>query len=79
MTMADLPTVDDVGVGPRADRPKRRTFTPEYKDRILAELDAAEHGQRDAILGREGFVLLACGRLATNARGCGASRWSSRR
>jgi transposase-like protein len=55
MTMADLPTVDDVRVGPRADRPKRRTFTPEYKDRILAELDVAEHGQRGAILRREGL------------------------
>lgn len=53
--MADLPAVDDVGVGPRADRPKRRTFTQEYKDRILAELDAAEHGQRGAILRREGL------------------------
>lgn len=55
MTTADLPAVDDGGVGPRADRPKRRTFTQEYKDRILAELDAAEHGQRGAILRREGL------------------------
>jgi transposase len=55
MTMADLPAVDDVGVGPRADRPKRRTFTQEYKDRILAELDAAEHGKQGAILRREGL------------------------
>ena len=54
MTMADLPT-DDVGMGARADRPKRRVFTQEYKARILAEYDAAEHGQRGAILRREGL------------------------
>ena len=30
MTMADAP-VDDGGVSPRAERPKRRTFTAEYK------------------------------------------------
>ena len=54
MTMADLPT-DDVGMGARADRPKRRVFTAEYKARILAEYDAAEHGQRGAILRREGL------------------------
>lgn len=54
MTVADLPT-DDVGMGPRADRPKRRVFTDDYKDRILAEYDAAEHGQRGAILRREGL------------------------
>ena len=55
MTMADLPTVDDVGVAARADRPKRRRFTQEYKDRILAEYESAEHGQRGAILRREGL------------------------
>lgn len=55
MTMADLPPVDDGGMGPRADRPKRRTFTQEYKDAILAEYDAAERGQRGAILRREGL------------------------
>ena len=54
MTMADLPT-DDVGMGARADRPKRRVFTQEYKARILAEYDAAERGQRGAILRREGL------------------------
>jgi transposase-like protein len=55
MTMADLPSVDDGGMGPRADRPKRRTFTQEYKDAILAEYAAAERGQRGAILRREGL------------------------
>lgn len=49
-------TLADAGaVSPRADRPKKRTFTAEYKARILAEYDAAEHGQRGAILRREGL------------------------
>jgi transposase len=55
MTVADLPTVDDVGVAARADRPKRRRFTQEYKARILAEYEAAERGERGAILRREGL------------------------
>ncbi|MEQ7129350.1 hypothetical protein ABN034_33135 [Actinopolymorpha sp. B11F2] len=38
----------------RADRPKRRTFTAEYMAKILAEYDAADHGERGAILRREG-------------------------
>ena len=55
MTMSDLPTVDDVAVAARADRPKRRRFTQEYKDRILAEYEAAERGERGEILRREGL------------------------
>ena len=54
MTLADV-RVDDVGVGSRADRPKRRVFTAEYKARILAEYDGADHGQRGALLRREGL------------------------
>lgn len=54
MTLADT-TTDDGGMGPRADRPKRRTFTAEYKAQVLAEHDAAERGQRGAILRREGL------------------------
>lgn len=53
MTLADTTAFDDGGVGPRADRPKRRTFTAEYKARIVAEYDAADHGERGAILRRE--------------------------
>ena len=53
MTLADTTAFDDGGVTPRADRPKRRTFTAEYKARIVAEYDAAEHGERGAILRRE--------------------------
>ena len=39
MTLADS-CVDDGGMGPRADRPKRRTFTAEYKANLLAEYEA---------------------------------------
>lgn len=53
MTVADVGLTDDGGVSPRQDRPKRRQFTAEYKARILAEYDAAERGQRGAILRRE--------------------------
>lgn len=55
MTLADTTPIDDGVVTPRADRPKRRTFTAEYKARILAEYDAADHGERGAILRREGL------------------------
>jgi transposase len=55
MTLADAASVDDGGMGPRADRPKRRTFTAEYKAQILAEYDAADRGERGAILRREGL------------------------
>ncbi|WP_328291387.1 transposase [Kineococcus sp. NBC_00420] len=41
--------------GPRADRARRRTFTAEYKTRILAEYDAAPRGERGKILRREGL------------------------
>ena len=42
-------------VSPRADRPKRRTFTAEYKAAVLAEYAAADNGERCAILRREGL------------------------
>lgn len=42
--------------GPRAGHRKRRTFTAEYKLRILAEYDdASEPGARGALLRREGL------------------------
>jgi transposase len=55
MTLADAARIDDGVVSPRADRPKRRTFTAEYKAVILAEYDAADRGERGAILRREGL------------------------
>jgi transposase-like protein len=54
MTLADA-AVDDGGMGPRADRPRRRTFTAEYKANILAEYETADRGERGAILRREGL------------------------
>jgi len=42
--------------GPRADQPRRRTFTPAYKLAILAEYDrATAPGERGALLRREGL------------------------
>lgn len=55
MTLADTTRIDDGVVTPRAERPKRRTFTAEYKARIVAEYDAADHGERGVILRREGL------------------------
>ena len=55
MTLADAARIDDGVVAPRADRPKRRTFTAEYKAAILAEYDAADRGERGEILRREGL------------------------
>jgi transposase-like protein len=62
MTIADViaaRTGQDDGVaadGPRAGRPKRRTFTAEYKMRILDEYENAPDPQhRNALLRREGI------------------------
>ncbi len=55
MTLADAARIDDGVVSPRADRPKRRTFSAEYKAGILAEYDAADRAERGAILRREGL------------------------
>ena len=41
---------------PRAERPRRRAFTAQYKLQILAEYDAlAEPGAKGALLRREGL------------------------
>ena len=42
------------GVDP-APRPSRRTFTAEYKAKVLAEYEGAEHGAKGAVLRREGL------------------------
>ena len=58
LTTADLRPVpaDDGPVTPRAERPRRRAFTAEYKLRILAEYDALdEPGAKGALLRREGL------------------------
>ena len=63
LTMADMASAragQDGGVasgeGPRAGQPKRRTFTAEYKMRIVAEYEqAGDPGARGALLRREGL------------------------
>lgn len=56
MTMATADRARDDGrVSPRADRPKRRSFTAEFKAAILAEYEAAERSERGEILRREGL------------------------
>jgi transposase len=55
MTLADAARIDDGVVSPRSDRPKRRTFTAEYKAAVLAEYEAADRGERGEILRREGL------------------------
>jgi len=37
-----------------SERPKRRTFTAEYKARMVEEYDAAPNGEKGALLRREG-------------------------
>ncbi len=58
LTTADLrPVPPETGrVAPRAERPRRRAFTAEYKLVILAEYDAlTEPGAKGALLRREGL------------------------
>ncbi len=57
LTAADLrPVADDAPVeGPRAERPRRRAFTAQYKARVLAEYEAAEPGEKGVVLRREGL------------------------
>lgn len=49
---APTPATPSAG-GPREGRAKRRTFTTEYKRRIVAEYDAAPSGAKGAVLRRE--------------------------
>lgn len=49
---------DDAVASPNpevAERPTRRKFTAEYKQRILRQLDACNHGEVGAVLRREGL------------------------
>jgi transposase-like protein len=45
------------GSGPvnPAPRPARRSFTAEYKAAVVAEYEAAPHGEKSAVLRREGL------------------------
>lgn len=51
MTSQDFPSDD----GPRAGRPKRRTFSAAYKLRMVQEYDTAPTGEKGALLRREGL------------------------
>ena len=62
MTLADTAAMvvadENVGkgTGPRADRPKRRTFTAEYKLDVVARYELlTEPGARGALLRKEGL------------------------
>jgi transposase len=41
--------------GPRAERPRRRSFTAEYKLAMVAEYDRLPAGEKGALLRREGL------------------------
>ena len=49
------PDPADDGVIDPAARPVRRSFTAEYRARVVAEYEAAPHGQKAAVLRREGL------------------------
>src|SRR5660397_39273 len=48
------PTTGDSATDP-APRPSRRTYPAEYRARVLAEYEEARHGQKSAVLRREGI------------------------
>ena len=50
-------TPETNGSGPvdPAPRPVRRSFTAEYKAAVVAEYEAAPHGEKSAVLRREGL------------------------
>jgi transposase-like protein len=50
-----FPEQDGSGPVDPAPRPVRRTFTAEYKAAIVAEYEAAPHGEKSAVLRREGL------------------------
>jgi transposase len=57
LTAADLPgtSIEDGLMSPRSDRPRRRSFTAQYKLDMLAEYDAADPAARGVLLRREGL------------------------
>src|SRR5512132_1476242 len=86
LAAADVGRAHDGPMGstpdPRADRPRRRAFTPEYKLAILAEYDQpTEPGARGALLRREGLYSshLVERRRARRARGPGPAVGQVRR
>ena len=61
MSSSVQPVGSDVGPGhdpgsvDPAAKPVRRTFTAEYRARVVAEYAAAPHGEKSAVLRREGL------------------------
>jgi transposase len=57
LTAADLSgaSVEDGPMSPRSDRPRRRSFSAQYKLDILTEYDAADPAARGVLLRREGL------------------------
>lgn len=49
------PEQDGSGPADPAPRATRRSFTAEYKARVVAEYEAAPHGEKSAVLRREGL------------------------
>ncbi|WP_292652437.1 transposase [Nocardioides sp.] len=80
---ADDRVVDQAGtaIDPSA-RPFRRTFTAEYRARVVAEYEAAPHGEKSAVLRREGLYQSQVRRWAAArealARGTSAPRRAHR-
>ena len=61
-----------------AARPTRRTYPAEYRARVLAEYEAAPHGQKSAVLRREGIYQTLVAEWATATGGAGEkSSWSA--
>ena len=52
---SDHPTSEPSTAPDPAARPVRRTFTAEYRARVVAEYEAAPHGGKAAVLRREGL------------------------
>ena len=69
MTTADL--LENEPMSPRADRPRRRSFTAQYKLDVLAEYDAADSVARGVLLRREGLYSSHLSEWR-KARDCGA-------
>jgi transposase-like protein len=66
--------VDGEGPVDPAPRPTRRTFTAQYRDRILDEYLAAPHGEKGAVLRREGLYQSQMREWAQARESAGATR-----
>ena len=55
MSSSEQSTEQGSGPVDPAPRPVRRTFSAEYKAAIVAEYEAAPHGEKSAVLRREGL------------------------